>query len=108
MCVQLPNASGCSVNPRRFTASRRANLGNVIRQSSAFHVSAADVAYKGIISASNATEVSAIHEAGSSVYLTVRGRVFLASMDLENLEPTDTPGRWSMSARFGIVSEVEF
>ena len=96
------------MNPRRFTASRRANAGNVIRQTSAYHVSTADVLYKGLISTANATEITAIHEAGSSVYLTVRGRVFLASMDLESLEPTDVPGRWNISARFGIVSEVEF
>ena len=107
-CIQIPNAMGCAVNPRRFTAARRANAGNVIRQSSAFHVSSADVAYKGIITKAQADAIALLHEVGASIYLAIRGRVYVASLDLASLEPNEAPTRWNVVINFGIISEVAF
>ena len=106
-CVQLPNATGFAVNPRRFQASRRANAGNIIRQSSAYDVSSAEPQYDQVVTQTQAQALQTLHTASSSVYLTSGSHVYAAVMDLSRCEATECPGRWLVSVRFGIVSEVD-
>jgi hypothetical protein len=102
----LPEDQNCRVNPTRDTASRTAQLGNVVRQVSPLHVSRAITKYSGTISAADAELLRDAHWSTSTAFLTTGGHCYETTFSLDRSIPSGVFGMERVELTFYPVREV--
>jgi hypothetical protein len=102
--VELPDASGFEIRPRRARAARTAVAGNVIRQESALHASTAEATYSRDVDRTLADAIETIHTTSSAVTVFYRNVRYQATISLQENRPL-SPVRSRLSFTLSIVRE---